>query len=112
MTGDGKPGDASADKHRETFERNRKATDLALTRLEVRAEQRSEGGEEEDTGVIHVKAAQIVAQRAADSDSPPSKASPMVIVLTVVRKFPAWGAVLVAVVAIVAYVVLKLFKAL
>lgn len=110
MTGETKPGVASADKWREEFERNRKETDLAMTRLEVRAEQRSEHGEEEDTGVIHVQAAQRIADK--ESDPPPSKASTGIIVLTVVRKFPAWGAVIVALAAIAAYVILRLRGAL
>lgn len=103
MTGDSKRGDAAADKWRETFDRNRRETDVSLTRLEIRAEQRSEHGFEEDTGVIHLQADQRVAERAkTDSEAPPSKVSPLVIVLTVVRKFPAWGSVLVALAAIAA----------
>jgi hypothetical protein len=107
MTGDGKPGDASADKAREEFTRNQKESELALTRLEIRAEQRSSNWEE-DSGVIHAEALQRVAAREVESDAPPSKASPTVIVLTMVRKFPAWGAVLVALAGIGAYVALKL----
>ncbi len=41
------------------------------------------------------------------SEPPGSKVSPVHIVFTVVRKFPPWGAVVVAVVAIAAYVYLK-----
>lgn len=108
MTGDSKPGDAVADQWRDKFEKNRRETDLSLTRLEVRAEQRSAPDIEENTGVIHVEAAKRVAARGADSDPPPSKPTPLVIVLTIVRKFPAWGAVIVALAAIAAYVVLQL----
>lgn len=103
MTGGDKPGDASADKWRETFQANRTDTDLALTRLEIRAEQRSVG-DEEDSAVIYVEAAKRVAERI--ESIPPSKASPAVIVLTVVRKFPAWGAVIVALSVVAAYVFL------
>lgn len=39
--------------------------------------------------------------------NPPSKVSPLVIVLTVAKKFPAWGAVIVALAAIAAYVFLQ-----
>ncbi len=107
MTADDKPGNASADRWREIFEKNRKETDAPLTRLEVRAEMRSAGDFEEDSSVIHLKTEERLAvQRALESDSPPSKASPTVIVLTMVRKFPAWGAVLVALAAIAAYVYL------
>lgn len=98
------------DKWRDTFEQNRRETDLSLTRLEVRAEQRSENFEE-DSAVIHLEAAKRVAEREG-SDPPPSKASTGVIVLTVVRKFPAWGAVIVALAAIAAYVLLRLRGAL
>ena len=101
-----KPGDASADKWREKFEDNRKETDLSLTRLEIRAERRS-AGEDELSDVINVEA--LKRQQLKDSD-PPSKVSPMVIVLTVARKFPAWGAVLVALAGIGAYVAIRLLE--
>lgn len=108
MTGDSKPGDAVADKWTETFEKNRKESDLSLTRLEVRAEQRSENWEE-DTGVIHQKAAQLVAAR-EESEPPPEKLTTLVIAYTVVKKFPAWGSVLVAVAVVAAYVAIKLLS--
>lgn len=98
MTGDKERGDAAADKWRDTFEKNRRETDNSLTRLDVRAEMQS-SGEVEDSAVIDQRA--LEAQRKIDSD-PPSKVSPLVIVLTVVRKFPAWGSVLVALAAIAA----------
>lgn len=104
MTGDSKPGDAVADKWRDTFEKNRKESDLPLTRLEIRAEQRS-SNELEDTGVIHLKAEERMALKALDSDPPASKATPTVIVLTLVRKIPTgWGAVVVVLAGIAAYV--------
>lgn len=108
MTGDTKPGDALADKARDEFDRNRRERELAIERLKIRAEMRSAPDLEEDTGVIHREAlTRQAAQRRPESD-PPSKVSPLVIVLTVVRKFPAWGSVLVALAAIAAYVALKL----
>lgn len=106
MTGDSKPGDAVADKWREEFERNRKETDVPLTRLEVRADMKS-SGEEELSDVIDRETLERQRVKGIESE-PPSKASPYVIVLTVVRKFPAWGAVIVALAAIAAYVALKL----
>ena len=42
-----------------------------------------------------------------ESDPPPSKLSPLVVVWVVVRKFPPWGAVAVAIAGIVAYVMLN-----
>jgi hypothetical protein len=71
MTGDTKRGDAVADRWRDTFDKNRRETDLALTRLEVRAEQRS-ADFEEDSVVIHKEAAERVAQR---DDSLPERAA-------------------------------------
>ncbi len=106
MSGESKPGEASADKWRDEFEKNRKETDTSLTRLEVRAEMQS-AGEEELSDVIDQETLQR--QRTKESE-PPSKASPMVIVLTVAKKFPAWGAVIVALAGIAAYVVLQLSK--
>lgn len=103
-SGGEKPGDAKADLTREVFARNDDALDNAITRLEIRADMKSLG-EEEISAVIDQRALEV--QRQKESD-PPSKATPMVVVLTVVRKFPAWGAVLVALAAIAAYVVLKL----
>ena len=105
MTGDSKHGDAAADKWGETFGKNRKRTDAALTRLEVRAEMKS-SGEEENSAVIDQRT--LEAQHQKESEPPISKASPMVIVLTVARKFPAWGAVLVALAGIAAWVAVKL----
>jgi hypothetical protein len=105
MTGDDKPGTAAADKWRETFEKNRKETDMPLTRLEVRADMKS-CGEEELSDVIERETLERQRVKAEADSEPPNKASPYVIVLTVVRKFPAWGAVVVALAAIAAYVYL------
>jgi hypothetical protein len=87
MTGESKPGEAKADKWREEFERNRKESDISLTRLEVRAEMRSVGDFEEDTGVIHKVAEQQVAKR--DSEAPKSKGS-VIGVLNVALGFKQW----------------------
>lgn len=108
MTGETKPGDAIADKLRDAFEKGRKETDTALTRLEVRAELKS-SGEEELSDVIDRETLQR--QKAKETDSePPGKASPLIIVLTIVKKFPPMGAVLVALALIAAYVALQLRK--
>lgn len=109
MTGESKPGDAVADKWQERIEKDRKATDVSLTRLEVRAELKS-AGEEELSGVIEQETLERQRIKEAASSEPPTKASPLVIVLTVVRKFPAWGAVIVALAVIAAYVALQLKK--
>jgi hypothetical protein len=108
MTGESKPGDAVADKARDEFDKNRRERELAIERLRIRAEMRSENFEE-DSKVIHAEADRRVSEREG-SEPPPSKVSPLVIVLTVVRKFPQWGAVLVALAAIAAYVALRLAK--
>lgn len=108
MTGETKPGEALADKLRDSFEKQRKETDTALTRLEIRAERRS-SGEEELSDVIDRETLQRQKAKEAESE-PPSKASPLVIVLTIVRKFPPMGAVIVALALIAAYVALQLRK--
>ena len=74
MNGEKKHGDAAADKWREDFERRRKEADLALTRLEVRADMQS-FGEEEDTGVIDQRTLERQ-QKREGSDPPPSKPTP------------------------------------
>lgn len=84
MTGDKHRGDAVADKWRETFERNRRETDLSLTRLEVRAEQRSAPDIKEDTGVIHREALERHAKREARSD-PPKIARGIVHILNAIK---------------------------
>jgi hypothetical protein len=45
--------------------------------------------------------------RAQPSDAPGSKPSPVQVVFTVVKKFPPWGAVIVALAALAAYVYLQ-----
>lgn len=104
MSGDSKRGDAVADKWREAFEKNRRETDLSLTRLDVRTEMRS-ADFEEVTDVINARADERLAER--PSSDPPAKPTPLVVVLTVARKFPPWGAVIVALAAIAAYVYLR-----
>jgi hypothetical protein len=44
--------------------------------------------------------------RKVESEAPPSKVAPLTIVWVIVRKFPPWGAVAVALAGIVAYVLL------
>ena len=84
MIGETKPGDAVADRWRETFEKNRRETDLSLTRLEVRAEMRSAPDLEEDTGVIHKEALERHAKRAPHSD-PPKIAKGIVHILDAIK---------------------------
>lgn len=103
MTSDEKRGDAVADQWRERFSKGRRETDLALTELDVRAEQKSMNLEE-DSAVIHREA--LERQNRKDSE-PPAKAGVLVIVQTVARKFPPWGAVIVALAALAAYVYLQ-----
>ena len=107
--GEEKPGDALADRFREQFAKDRREEDIALIRLEVRAEKRSHG-DDEISEVIHQEALERRAKK--ESEPPLSKASYLMIVLTVVKKFPAWGSVVVATVValalITAYVILTL----
>lgn len=102
MTGDSKPGDALADKARDEFDRNRRERELAIERLKIRAEMRSENWEE-DTGVIHKQAEERVAK--PPSEPPPKAARGIVHVLKAVQT-PAQA--LVALAIVVALVVLIL----
>lgn len=100
--GEAKPGEALADKWREQFEKDRREEELALTRLEVRADMKSMG-EDEISEVID----QRTLERHKKDSEPPAKAGVLVIVQTVARKFPPWGAVIVALAALAAYVYLQ-----
>jgi hypothetical protein len=78
MTGGEKPGEAMADKARDEFDRNRREREIAIERLKVRAEIRSSPDEDdEDTGVINLRAEQRVAKR----ESLPAAAKGVVAVL-------------------------------
>lgn len=105
MTGETKPGDALADRARDEFDKNRRERELAIERLRIRSEMRSENWEE-DTGVIHKQADERMQQR----DEAPTKAGILSAALAFANGFPAWGKVIVALAAIAAYVVLKLAK--
>ena len=67
MTGDSKPGDAKADMSRDEFDKNRRDREEAITRLEIRAEMRSQG-DDEISEVIDQRA--LEAQRRKQSDPP------------------------------------------
>lgn len=112
MTGDTKPGDALADKARDIFDKNRRERELAVERLRIRAEMRSEHGEEEDTGVIHREALQRQARQETASEPPASKGGVVVLVIGTVRsavnKLSPFQTLVVILAAIAAYVVLKL----
>lgn len=103
--GEAKPGDAAADKWRERFEKLRRDEERALDRLDVRADMKSMG-EDEISEVIEQRTLERQ-QKREGSDPPPSKATPLVIVLAGVRKMPAWGVVIVALAAIAAYVFIQ-----
>lgn len=98
MTGETKPGEAVADRWRETFEKNRKETDLSLTRLEVRAEQRSSDFEE-NSAVIHMEANKRIAER---EGSIPAPARGIRVVLTAVDSWQKVAALLILVVGLLA----------
>jgi len=88
MTGEPKRGDAAADKWRDTFEKNRRETDNALTRLDVRADMKS-FGEEEISEVIDQRA--LEAQRRQDDAKPESR---IIGVLNVALGFKQWPQVI------------------
>lgn len=103
MTGDRNHGDAVADKARDEFDTNRRERERSIERLRVRAEMRSEH-EEEDTGVIHLRADERIAKRASD---PPTRLGVIAVAFQFANSFPAWGKVIVALASIAAYVALK-----
>lgn len=94
-----KPGDAAAEKWAERFEKLRREEELSLTRLDVRADMKS-FGEEEISEVIDQRV--LEAQRKKESDPPSSKASPLVIVHTVVKRLKGWPLVAVVIAGILA----------
>lgn len=102
-----KPGEASADKWREKFERGRQESESALTRLEVRADMKS-AGEEEISAVIDERTLEAQRQKATD---PPGKdklwAIPVVIVRRVSPTALAWLAALALILGAVVYVLTK-----
>lgn len=68
MTGNEKPGDAKADVAREKFRANDNELDVAITKVEFRADMRS-AGEEEISAVIEQRT--LEAQRKKVSSVPP-----------------------------------------
>jgi hypothetical protein len=91
--GSTKPGDALADKARDEFDRNRRERELAIARLEIRAEQRSAPDIEEDTGVIHREALERQARREPRTDPPSGHAQQGV---ALVRSVKTWQQTIVA----------------
>jgi hypothetical protein len=106
MTGDTKPGDALADRARDEFERNRRERELSIERLRIRAEMRSAHDEDEDTGVIHTRAAERVGRPKSD---PPKAAKGIAHVLSAVRT-PAQALVALAIVAAIVVLILHGWK--
>jgi hypothetical protein len=107
MSGETKPGEASADKWRERFEHKRKESEVALTRLEVRADMKSKG-EEEISSVIEERT--LEAQRRKMSD-PPGKDKLWAIPVVIVRRVPpvalAWLTALALILGAIVYVLTK-----
>lgn len=71
MSGSGKPGDAIADKARDTFAKNDRDLDSAIMRLEVRAEMRS-AGEDELSSIIDQRTVEAQKQKENSLRAPPS----------------------------------------
>jgi Mrp family chromosome partitioning ATPase len=108
MTGDVKPGDALADRARDEFDKNRRERELAIERLRIRAEMRSEHGEEEDTGVIHLRAQERVAAR-VKSDPPSDRGKQAIALVSAVRGWPqaVVAVALLGLLALIAYLKLR-----
>jgi len=123
----GSSGNGKTDTLRERFAHNQAAREQALEKLEG-----IEWDEEvTETNITVEKGATVVVTtgkhaamskdqadeitltdhgappRKADSDPPPSKVSPLGIAWVMAKKFPPWGAVAVAIAAIVAYVLTR-----
>lgn len=99
-----KPGDAVADRARDEFDRNRRERDLATEKLRQRADMRSNPDEEEDTGVIELRAREALATK-PDSDAPKA-AKGIATVLNAVRT-PAQAIVAVAIVVAIVVLILQ-----
>lgn len=91
-----KPGDAIGDKAREEFDANRKERELAIERLRIRAEMRSEE-EIEDSGVIHMRAEERQKQKESE---PPTKV--LLGILAVPLKAKGWPQVVALAVVVAA----------
>ena len=107
MTGDSKPGNASADKWRERFEHGRQKSEASLTRLEVRAEMKSHG-EEEISAVIDERT--LEAQRRKASEAPGKEklwAIPVVIVRRASPTALGWLTALALILAAIVYILTR-----
>lgn len=117
-SGSGSPERARADVLREQYLKNEKERELAIARLEIRAEMRS-NADEEITGVIDQKALEVATrrenERVADSslNAPPQRSVTVWnVVYTSAKRLPPWGLVAVLMAGIAAYTILKLRGAL
>ncbi len=99
--GSTKPGDASADKWRDVFDKHRKESDAALTRLEVRAEMKSQG-EEEISSVIDQRA--LEAQRRKESSPPDYATQATWFVRAIKSPWQALVGIVLIIAALLAYV--------
>lgn len=122
----GSSGNGKAGTLRERFAHNQAERERAIARLEGADWEEEEITAEHILEAVKVGAAAATGKHSAmskdqaeeitltdhgtapkpDSDPPPSKLSPLVVVWVIVRKFPPWGAVAVALAGILAYVVL------
>ena len=96
---------------REHYARERRERELANTRVEIRADLRDSGEEEEDTGVIDQKMLAVQGRRELPTvpETPiPEKPNHWHVIMTALRRVPPWGIVLVSLAAIAAWVALRL----
>ncbi|HEX6826574.1 MAG TPA: hypothetical protein VF077_09700 [Nitrospiraceae bacterium] len=87
MAGSGKPGDALGDRARDTFNKNDKILDRAITKLEVRAEMRS-AGEEELSGIIEERTLKEVQRKEASTRPPTGYSKDAIWFIRSVRGWP------------------------
>jgi hypothetical protein len=111
VSGSDKQRSARADVLRETYERERRERELAAARVEIRADLRDAGDEEEDSAVIDQKMLAVKAHRELSTvpETPiPEKITAWHIAHTAVRRVPPIGLVALGLAFIAAVVALKL----
>jgi len=103
------PRSARADVLRENYARERRERELAAARVEIRAELRDSGEEEEDSAVIDQKMLAVQGRRELPTvpETPiPERPTAWHVAIFAVRRVPPLGIVILAALGIVAYVVL------
>ena len=105
------PRRARADVLRENYARERRERELAAARVEIRADLRDSGEEEEDSAVIDQKMLAVQGRRELPTvpETPiPERPTAWHVAIFAVRRVPPLGIVILGALALVAWTVLKL----